>query len=142
MKTESKITENISVLKFFARYNDRNVDEMMKLFSDDAQVIFLPLGEAGAGSVHELGKAIWTQLIVSFPDIENHMTKSKVDEEKSQICEVNIKGTQVTDFFDISNKGKAFESDHIFIFKFNDQDQIREVSINWDHNHFQRQLGN
>jgi len=141
MKALSKLTENISVLKFFSRYNDRNIEEMLKLFPQNANVIFIPLGESGAGNVHELGRAIWSQLLISFPDIENHILKSKVDEEKRQICEVNIKGTQAADFFDIKNHSLSFESDHIFIFKFDEKGLIREVSINWDHNHFKRQLG-
>jgi hypothetical protein len=52
-----------------------------------------------------------------------------------------IFGTQQKEFAGIPSKGLRFESDHIFIFRFNSQDKIENITINWDHGSFRHQLG-
>ena len=56
-------------------------------------------------------------------------------------CQVVIRGTQAKDFAGIPNKGKSFDSDHIFIFRLNPTGKIERIEIEWDHADFQRQLG-
>ena len=41
----------------------------------------------------------------------------------------------------IVSKSCRFNSDHVFVFRFNEADQIQELTINWDHASFVRQLG-
>ena len=76
-----------------------------------------------------------------FPDLDNTVTSTQIDEAGNVICVVKIFGTQAKDFAGISSKGLRFDSDHIFIFHFDDDNKIDNISINWDHANFSRQLG-
>lgn len=141
METSIQLQEHAAALNFFSRYNERKIEKMLQLFSPTAVVAFIPLGDNGAGTVDGLGRYLWSALIDAFPDISNRINKSRVDQHGSLVCEVNISGTQAKDFAGITNKGLRFDSDHIFIFRFNEQGMIENVSINWDHQDFCRQLG-
>ena len=125
---------------FMKAYQDRKVGEMISLCSRDATIWFKPLGGDGQGTVHELGKNLWTTLIDCFPDINN--TVHSISSEGDQIrCIVSIRGTQVKDFAGIRNKNLSFDSEHIFVFKINDDKQIGHIDITWDHSDFIKQLG-
>jgi predicted ester cyclase len=89
----------------------------------------------------ELGKAIWTSLIDCFPDIDNTVDAAIAADDDAVRCQVVIRGTQEKDFADIPNKGKHFDSDHIFIFHLNDSAKIDSIEIEWDHADLKRQLG-
>ena len=103
--------------------------------------MFLPLGNAGMGKIGELGKAIWGGLIECFPGIDNTVDVALAEDNDMVRCQVVIRGTQAKDFADIKNKGKHFESDHIFIFHLNEESKINDISIQWDHEDLKRQLG-
>lgn len=126
---------------FFDAYNEVNIEKMLSLFSPDSQIAFIPLGESGKGKVSELGQAIWGMLLESFPDIHNEMIKSRTEENGRLICEVKFTGKQTQDFGEIKNQHKDFDTDHIFVFKFDESGLISEMSVTWDHQDFCRQLG-
>ena len=127
-------------IKFLFAYEQRNVEKMLSLCNGEGTVEFLPLGESGIGTISGLGKNIWTLLIDCFPDIENTLDAAIADDENTIRCQVVIRGTQAKDFAGIVCNGKHFESDHIFIFKLDDQDVIQSIQVNWNHNDFQKQL--
>jgi|SRR6218665_61902 len=129
-------------VRFMFSYQRRDVAGMLDYCSGDATIHFLPLGDAGNGKVRELGKAIWEGLIASFPDLDNTVDLTVATDNDDIRCQVVIRGTQAADFADIQNKGLHFESDHIFIFRLNDADQIEHISIEWDHADLKKQLGN
>lgn len=128
---------------FMFAYQQRDVSKMMEFCQPEGQVYFEPLGEAGRGKIGELGKAIWNLLIACFPDIDNTVDSAiaPLDEPDTIQCQVIIRGTQSADFADIPNRGKSFESDHIFIFHLNDEGKIDSIRVSWDHGDFRRQLG-
>lgn len=124
---------------FMKAYQEQNVAEMLANCSDSCQVQFHPLGDAGKGNVHEVGKAIWTSLIDCFPSLDN--TVNAVTKENGSIkCDVTIRGKQAKDFGGLVSKGNSFEEDHIFIFKMDDTGRICDLSISWDHDNFVDQL--
>lgn len=125
----------------FDAYNQHDVPTMIKLFTENCDISFMPLGDDGKGKVKELGQAIWSQLIDSFPNINAQIVSSKVDAEENIICQVNIKGTQKKDFANIENNGLSFDTDHVFIFKLNDDNLINKMTVTWDHKDLCRQLG-
>jgi len=124
---------------FMDAYQEQDVPRMLNNCSSDCKVAFLPMGENGKGNVHEVGKAIWTNLIDCFPTIENTVN-SVVKEDGSIRCEASIRGKQVKDFAGISSKGLTFEEDHIFIFKMDETGVIKEISVDWDHENLVKQL--
>lgn len=128
-------------IEFFSAYQDFDLDRMLSLFTPDATIAFEPLGAAGAGKVNEIGKGIWGAVLDCFPDVDNTV-KSQVFDEKSNTvtCVVVIFGTQAKDFAGISSKGLRFDSEHIFIFRFDDKGKVDGVTINWDFNAFVGQL--
>ncbi len=140
MNSLTKLSAIDTSIMFFDAYNKHEIDEMIKLFADNGEIVFQPLGGDGKGKVSELGQAIWSQLIHSFPNISCEILKSKVDDEGNVICEVNFKGRQEDDFAGLANKGKSFDTDHVFVFKLNEQNLIDSLTVTWDHDDFCRQL--
>ena len=129
-----------TALQFFEAYNERDVSKMLSLFTEDSIVSFIPMGANGSGKVKELGQAIWSMLIESFPNLTNKLIKSRVEDSGNLICELNFTGKQVSDFADIKCNDQEFDTDHIFIFKLDDDGLINELSVTWDHNHLVNQL--
>jgi len=128
-------------VEFMFAYQQRNVDRMLSFCEAEGLVNFQPLGAQGTGKIGELGKAIWSGLVNSFPDIDNTLDAAVAEEDNVVRCQVMIRGTQEKDFADIPNKGKHFESDHIFIFHLNELNKIDKIDISWDHADFKKQLG-
>ena len=126
-------------VQFMFAYQKKDVDLMMTFCDPDGEIFFKPLGEAGIGTIGELGKNLWTMLIDCFPDIHN--TVDAIVSEGDQVrCQVLISGTQEKDFAGIENKGGHFDSDHIFIFRLNEDNLIDRIEIEWDHEDFVKQL--
>ncbi|AQG82297.1 ester cyclase [Spirosoma montaniterrae] len=136
----SEMSRKGACIAFFTAYDDLDTARMIGLAAPDATVHFLPLGDAGKGSFWEFGKAVWDSLIDCFPDISNSVD-SLTTEDDTVTANVTIGGTQTNEFLGIPNKGLRFNSDHVFVFKFNDADQIQSLTINWDAASFARQLG-
>lgn len=128
-------------INFMFAYQQKNLDKMLSLCNPEGIVEFVPLGHAGIGKIGELGKAVWGGLIDAFPDIDNTLDAAVAEDEHTVHCQVVIRGTQSKDFADIQNKGKHFDSDHIFIFRLNDHNLIEYINISWNHDDFKKQLG-
>ena len=136
----SDLTRQGACLAFFTAYDDLDTARMIGLAAPDATVHFLPLGDDGRGSFWEFGKTVWDLLIDCFPDISN--TVDKLTTEGDVItANVTIGGTQAKEFMGIASNGYRFDSDHVFVFRFNNADQIQDLTINWDHAGFVQQLG-
>ncbi|MEI9909333.1 MAG: nuclear transport factor 2 family protein [Bacteroidota bacterium] len=141
VKQQQELSLKNASVEFMFAYQQRNIDKMLSFCDKEGEVFFQPLGNAGKGTIGELGKAIWLGLIDSFPDIDNTVDAAVAQDGESVRCQVVIRGTQAKDFAGIVNKGKKFESDHIFIFHLNPANKIDSIQISWDHEDFQRQLG-
>ncbi|UFH53209.1 ester cyclase [Spirosoma sp. KNUC1025] len=145
METISKtsLTEQTrkgACLAFFSAYQDMDTARMIQLATPDATVHFEPMGEDGKGSFWEFGKTVWQLLMDCFPDLDNTVD-SLTAEGDTVIAHVAIFGTQAQDFMGITSKGLRFNSDHVFVFRFDEADRITDLSINWDHASFCKQLG-
>ncbi len=148
MKTIKVAQESTTVLEmkgicieFFSAYQEKDITRMLNLCTPDGLVFFEPLEELGTGLINEVGKHIWMTLMDCFPDLDNTVTQLEWKEEANAIhCRVKIFGTQQKEFLGIAAHGLRFDSDHIFIFKFDDQTKIREIRILWNHENFLQQL--
>ncbi|MEZ0608543.1 ester cyclase [Fibrella sp. WM1] len=136
----SALSRKGACLAFFTAYDDLDTARMIGLAAPDATVHFLPLGEAGLGTFWTFGKAVWDSLIDCFPDISNTVDQL-VAEGDTVTANVTISGTQAKEFLGIPSKGLRFGSDHVFVFTFNEADQIQSLTVNWDAASFARQLG-
>ncbi|MFZ1529692.1 MAG: hypothetical protein WAT19_13130 [Ferruginibacter sp.] len=140
--TEQKVLSlKNACVEFMFAYQQRNVEKMLSFCDAEGTVYFEPLGEGGRGKIYELGKAIWSGLIDSFPNIDNTLDAAVATGENMVRCQVVIRGQQSKDFADITNKGLTFDSDHIFIFRLNPSNKIEHIHINWNHADFKKQLG-
>lgn len=133
------LTRKGTCIEFFSAYQDMDTERMINLATPDATIWFKPLGDDGKGLFREFGKAVWGLLMDCFPDIDNTVDAMSLEGE-TITCKVVIFGTQQKEFMGLPSKGLRFESDHIFIFRFNDDDQITDLSINWNHESFVGQL--
>lgn len=148
MKTLTQQPESLDILskkgtciEFFSAYQDFDLDRMLSLCSSNGEVFFEPLGDAGKGNIHETGKAIWAALMDSFPNLDNTVKSQTFNEgDNSVSCVVTIFGKQEKAFAEIPSKGNEFDSDHIFIFRFNEEGKITNLKISWDHEGFVGQL--
>jgi predicted ester cyclase len=129
-------------VEFMFSYQQKDLKKMLSFCNPDGLIEFAPLGESGKGKITELGKTIWGMLIECFPDLDNTIDAAVAEDNNSLRCQVVIRGTQARDFADIINKGKSFDSDHIFIFHLDQNNKIDHIWINWDHADFKKQLGN
>ncbi|GAB3639589.1 ester cyclase [Spirosoma arcticum] len=136
----SELSRKGACLAFFTAYDDLDTARMIGLAAPDATVHFLPLGNDGRGSFWEFGKVVWDLLIDCFPDISNTVDSLSAEGDTVTV-NVTIGGTQAKEFMGIASKGCRFDSDHVFVFRFNDVDQIQDMTINWDHASFVKQLG-
>jgi predicted ester cyclase len=128
-------------LEFFSAYQDMELDRMLGLCDPQGTISFIPLGSDYIGKIHEVGKAVWAALMDSFPDLDNTVIDQQNDNAANTItCKVDIFGTQQKDFAGLPASGKRFRSEHIFIFKFTDEDKIQDIQINWNHDSFVKQL--
>ncbi len=128
-------------IEFFSAYQDFDLDRMLALCSPNCEVHFEPLGEAGKGNIHETGKAIWAALMDSFPNLDNTVKSQTFNEADNSVsCVVTIFGKQEKAFAEIPSKGHEFDSDHIFIFRFNEEGKITNLKVSWDHGRFVKQL--
>jgi hypothetical protein len=134
------LTRKGTCIEFFSAYQEMDIDRMMGLCNPKGHVWFEPLGEAGKGTIGELGRNLWLLLMDCFPDLDNTVDSATVEGD-SIVCKVTIFGTQQKEFAGIPSKGLRFDSDHIFIFRFSPEDRIESITINWDHPSFVRQLG-
>lgn len=139
-RSSTILTRKGTCIEFFSAYQDHEYQRMVDLCTPDAMVEFVPLEENGKGRVAELGKNLWALLMECFPDIDNTIDTFTTDAGEVT-CKVNIFGIQAKDFPGIPSRGLKFESDHIFIFQFDEADKITHIRIYWDHPDFCRQLG-
>lgn len=133
-------TRKGACLAFFSAYQDMDTARMIQLATPDATVHFQPMGDDGRGSFWEFGKGVWQLLMDCFPDLDNTVD-SLTAEGDTVTAHVTIFGTQAQDFLGITNKGLRFNSDHVFVFRFDEADRITHLDITWDHASFSQQLG-
>lgn len=141
VKQQQKLSLKNACVEFMFAYQQRNVERMLSSCELDGEVNFIPMGDAGKGTIGELGKAIWSGLIDCFPDIDNTLDAAVAEDDNIVRCQVVIRGTQAKDFAGIQSKGQHFDSDHIFIFRLNEKNKITSIAVSWDHADFQKQLG-
>jgi hypothetical protein len=136
-ETLDALSKKGTCIEFFSAYQDMDIDRMLGLCDTNGKIIFEPLGDAGKGKIHETGKGIWSALMDSFPDLDNTVKSQSFDEANNTVtCAVAIFGKQEKEFAGIPSKGLRFDSDHIFIFRFNEQSKIDKINIIWDHDRF------
>jgi len=133
------LTRKGTCIEFFSAYQELDTERMISLATPEATVWFEPLGEGGKGLFQEFGKNVWSLLIDCFPDLDNTVD-SMYSEDEAVICKVAIFGTQKKEFLGLPSKGLKFNSDHIFVFRFDENDKIIDLKINWNHEGFVAQL--
>ncbi|GAB4024513.1 nuclear transport factor 2 family protein [Spirosoma gilvum] len=141
IKQESiaELTRKGACLAFFEAYSDLDTARMINLATPDATVHFIPLGEDGKGTFWEFGKTVWQLIMDCFPNVDNTVDAITADGDVIT-CQVTIFGTQANEFMGIPSKGHTFNSDHVFVFRFDPSDRITHVDINWDSARFVSQL--
>ena len=148
MNTSIQQQESVDVLakkgtciEFFSAYQDMDVERMLTLCADNGTIEFVPLGPDYAGKIHEIGKGVWSALMDAFPNLDNTVKEQQYDERNDAVsCKVVIFGKQEKEFAGLPAKGNEFDSEHIFIFRFDNGGKISNINITWDHDSFVQQL--
>ncbi len=136
------------VAAFFDAYRHQDVECMVELCTDNADLHYVPFelwGRQrvirGDGKVRTIGKVIWTTLIDSFPDITNEIIYITSDDQGNVASEVMISGIQAKPFGMMGSQGLHFALPHVFLFRVSQEGLIEEVTAYWDSAAWQRQLG-
>jgi len=148
MKTSIQQTESVNVLankgtciEFFSAYQDMDVERMLSLCADNGTISFVPLGADYTGKINEVGKGVWSALMDAFPNLDNTVKEQQYNEAKNDVtCKVVIFGKQEKEFAGLPAKGNEFDSEHIFIFRFDESGKVSDINVSWDHDNFVRQL--
>jgi hypothetical protein len=128
-------------IEFFSAYQDMDLDRMLSLCDVNGTISFVPLGDPFKGKIHKVGKGLWSAIMESFPNLDNTVKSQQFDEATDTVtCKVVIFGTQEKEFAGMPSKGKDFDSEHIFIFRFNEAGKVTDLKISWDHEGFVGQL--
>lgn len=148
MNTSIQQAESVDILvkkgtciEFFSAYQDLDVERMLSLCAPSGTISFVPLGSDYAGKINEIGKAVWTALMDAFPNLDNTVREQHYNASDDSVsCKVVIFGKQEKEFAGLPAKGNEFDSEHIFIFRFQDGGKISHIDIQWDHDSFVSQL--
>lgn len=143
-----------TVQAFFDAYRRHEVDEMADLCTPNAGFSYVPVEiwgrqrvVRGEGKVATIGKALWTGLITSFPDLWNTVAtvRGSVD-GGTVVVEVTIGGTQANAWANISARGGSFAEPHLFVFRMapdvdGSAGLIDGITAYWNNASISRQLG-
>ena len=137
-----------TVTAFFAAYRAHDVERMVDLCVEGAGFRYVPFEVwsrqrvlHGEGTVHTVGKLIWTALIDAFPDLTNTVTSLRADADGNVTAEVSIGGTQARAFGGIACTGRRYRLPHLFLFRVTGDGLIGDIVAYWDNVAWKRQLG-
>jgi ketosteroid isomerase-like protein len=109
---------------FFSAYSAHDIDRMLALCSNIAQIRYVPLGPLGTGSAHTTGRKIWSGVISALPDM-TVMVKSAFADDRHAGAEVVIADTK-----------RGYELPHAFFITVDESYRITEVAAYWDNVNF------
>lgn len=130
-----------TVKTFFDAYTAHNVREMLALCSPTATFRYVPLGDSGIGSVHEVAANLWQLYTDAFPDFSTQVLSLFEGKDGTIVCETLNSGTQAKDVGNIKNKGRKLSAPHLFMFTFNLEGLIQKITAFWDNDTIYAQLG-
>jgi steroid delta-isomerase-like uncharacterized protein len=137
-----------TVREFFDAYRAHDVERMVDLSSENADIHYVPFEMwgrqrvvRGDGKVRTIGKVMWTGLIDAFPDLTNEVTSMVADDQGNVAAEVVIGGTQAKDWGTIGNQGGHYDLPHLFVLHVDGQGRIDRIAAYWDGADFYQQLG-
>jgi steroid delta-isomerase-like uncharacterized protein len=133
---------------FFDAYRNHDVNRMIELCSEDADLSYVPVEIAakqrvmrGDGKVCVLGRPIWYGLISAFPDLTNEIASISASEDGRVAVEVTIGGTQARDWGPIGASGRSYAVPHLFLMDVGEDGLITSITAYWDNATMYRQLG-
>lgn len=110
--------------EFFAAYSAHNVDRMLQLCSNIAQIRYVPMGPLGTGSAHTTGRKIWSGVISALPDL-TVTVKSAFSDDRHVGAEAILADTK-----------RGYELPHAFFITVDESYRITEVAAYWDNVNF------
>ncbi|HEX6520411.1 MAG TPA: hypothetical protein VF070_10445 [Streptosporangiaceae bacterium] len=137
-----------TVTEFFDRYGVHDVEGMTGLCSMNAGFSYVPVelwGKQrvlrGDGKIRTVGKALWSGLIASFPDLSLAVQSITSNDDGDVVVQVDIEGTQQLPWGLIAPAARHFREPHLFIFHVGRDLMIDSVTAYWNDAGIARQLG-
>ena len=129
-----------TVRAFLDAYTAHNIEAMLKLCSSTGTFRYVPKGERGKGSMEDAAE-LWQLFTTAFPDFSVEIKQLIKAEDNKVIAETLQGGTQAKDVGEIKNKGRRTWYPHLYIFNFDRENQISQITCFWDYNTVYQQLG-
>lgn len=118
-------------LKFFDADRAQDVEQMGSLCTQESEFRYVA-NSGGSGKVHPEGVNFWSGLIDAFPDLTVEVTWLTEDNEGNAIASVVLNGTQAKDFAGITNRGRKYRMEHLFILHVNEENAIDNITGYYD----------
>ena len=106
--------------EFFAAYDAHDVDAMLRLCSDTAQLRHVPMGRLETGDVHTVGRKAWSDMFSAMPDL-------RVSVERAFSGDGQV-GAEVV----IADRQRSFELPQAYFLTVDDTRHITNVTVYWD----------
>lgn len=114
--------------EFFAAYSAHDIDRMLSLCANIAQIRYVPMGALGTGSVHTTGRKIWGGIISALPDLTVTVNSAFSDDRHV--------GAEVV----LADQKRGYELPHAFFITVDESYRITQVTAYWDNVNFGFQI--
>jgi ketosteroid isomerase-like protein len=107
-------------LKFFDAYDAHDIDAMLQLCADGAQLRHVPMGGFETGDVTTVGRKAWSDMFSSLPDLTVALKLAVADASRVAVEAV------------IADRTRGFELSQAYFLSFDHAVRITDISVYWD----------
>ena len=109
-----------SARAFFDAYNAHDLERMLSLCADTAQLRYVPMGPLGSGPIRSIGRRIWSGMIAALPDLTVTVERAFGDSQRIA-AEVLI-----------ADRNRGYALMHAFLLTVDVRYRILDVTAYWD----------
>jgi hypothetical protein len=105
---------------FFKAYDGHDVDAMLRLCSDTAQLRHVAMGPFETGDAHTVGRKAWSDMFSAMPDLR--VTLQSIFSSDGHVAAEVV----------IADRKHAFELPQAYFLTVDDTERITNVTVYWD----------
>ena len=118
--------------KFFAAYDEHDVDAMLSFCAAGAQGRYLPYGKKSVMPLRGGLEQIWRGLLQAVPDFGVEIDEMIQAEGNIIVVQALLGGTMPADVPGLVTKGKSDRIAHAYIIRYNKDGKITRLDCYWD----------
>jgi ketosteroid isomerase-like protein len=118
--------------RFFADYDNHDVDGMLALCAEGAQGRYLPYGKNSVMPIRGGLEQIWRGFPQAVPDFGAEIVEMIQAEDNSVVVQALVGGTMPADVPGLVKKGEVGRIAHAYIIRYNAQGKVCRLDCYWD----------